>query len=232
MTSWHEIQYVSQHDIDVVLSRLPRELTRRVRDVFLNGDSLGVRRGGWVTRRGRRDIVICGILPIRVSMKGFMFAGRKAQDFGAPANGQWPPWAVRRQILYDTLLHEIGHLQLVETRDGWDGEFGHEAVARELANEWHGRLYSEPFDHSDPVHNAPTDDELACIPWFESLDKPMRAELTRTHLKDPGRDLAYLGDLPAPVSRFLQKCQARTSIATTRQRPMRSKRWLQTEQEA
>ncbi len=173
-----KVQYVTHKDVDTVLDRIPIELRRRVRNIYLDADSNAVRRVGWVTRHGRRDIYLCATLPIRVSLRRYMYRELQAEEFGAPHRGQWPPWAVRRFLLYSTLLHELGHLQLVESSNGWDGEFAGEAKAQELANEWRGRLYSEPFPHQDPVHNAPRADELANIASWTKLDKQMRANVT------------------------------------------------------
>jgi hypothetical protein len=178
MTKPHLINYLSRSDVDVVLARMPDELRQRVRDVFFT-DSYAVRRLGSVTKRGRRDITLCSYLPPRVSLRRFMFAGCIASDFGAPSRGQWPPWAVRRYMLYDVLLHELGHLQLVGAHPGaWDGEFASEGLAQAFANEWRGRLYSEPFDHRDPVHNAPSEHELGMLTLWDRLGKTSRAHVT------------------------------------------------------
>ena len=50
--------------------------------------------------------------------------------------------------------------------------------AQEFANEWRARLYAEQYDHRDPVHDAPTADELAVLPLWASLDKIDRLQLT------------------------------------------------------
>jgi hypothetical protein len=171
------VQYIAREDVDVVLGRIPVELRSRLRDVVLWGDSRGVRCLGWV-RRGRREITLCSRLPLRVSLRAYMYRGCKAVDFGAPDRGQWPPWAVRRFLLYHVLLHELGHLQLVGAApNAWDGEFASEPLADEFANEWRGRLYSEPFRHSDPVHNAPSNDELEALTVWAGLDKSQRGRV-------------------------------------------------------
>jgi hypothetical protein len=171
------VSYIARQDVDVVLGRIPAELRSRLRDVVLWGDSRGVRRLGWV-RRGRREITLCAQLPLRVSLRTYMYRGCKAADFGAPDRGQWPPWAVRRFLLYHVLLHELGHLQLVGAAPGaWDGEFASETLSDEFANEWRGRLYSELFRHSDPVHNAPSDDELEALGVWAVLDKSQRGRI-------------------------------------------------------
>lgn len=171
------VSYITREDVDVVLGRIPAELRFRLRDVVLWGDSRGVRRLGWV-RRGRREITLCAQLPVRLSLRTYMPGRCRAADFGAPERGQWPPWAVRRFLLYHALLHELGHLQLVGAApDAWDGEFASETLADEFANEWRGRLYSEPFRHSDPVHNAPCSEELEALVVWAGLDKTQRGRV-------------------------------------------------------
>jgi hypothetical protein len=173
------VWYITHGCVDVVLGRLPVELRSRLRDVVLWGDSHGVRRLGWVTR-GRRDITLCARLPIRVSLRTYMYGGCKAVDFGAPERGQWPPWAVRRFLLYHVLLHELGHLQLVGTApNAWDRDFASETLADEFANEWRGRLYSEPFRRGDPVHDAPSNDELEALEVWAGLDKIQRGRVAK-----------------------------------------------------
>jgi hypothetical protein len=174
----------------------------RLRDVHFTDKSRGVTRLGWVWH-GRRDITICSMLPPRVSLRGYMYRERSADDFGAPARGQWPPWAVRRKLLYDTLLHELGHLQL--HGDPWRGEPAHEVRAQEFANDWRGRLYSERFDHPDPVHNVPTDDEREAGSYWQSLDKEYRMRVTRIVVGEWSPGLMSLGALPAAADRFLRR---------------------------
>jgi hypothetical protein len=84
-----------------------------------------------------------------------------ASHFGAPARGQWPALAVRRFQLYDTFLHELGHLQIVNTSARSDRlRFAREKRAQEFADWWRCRLWSEDFDHADPVHHPPQAEEL------------------------------------------------------------------------
>lgn len=168
----HLVRYISRSDVDLVLARIPESLRSRVRRVMFHGDSRGVTTLGFVTK-SRREITLCAWLPPRVSLRLFMYCGCIAAEFGAPERGQWPPWAVRRMLLYDTLLHEIGHMQIR------DDEFAGEKRAQEFANDLRGELFARHFDHPDPVHNAPSDDELAMIPLWERLDKEARRDLTR-----------------------------------------------------
>lgn len=82
--------------------------------------------------------------------------------FGARRGARWPATAIRRFILYDVFLHELGHLQVIDPRDRTGRRrFARETRAQEFAMEWCERLWSEPFDHPDPVHNPPGVAELA-----------------------------------------------------------------------
>ena len=72
--------------------------------------------------------------------------------------------AIRRFILYDVLLHEIGHLQVIHERAKTDRRrFANETKAQEFAMYWCRKLWSEPFDHVDPFHNPPGAEELAAL---------------------------------------------------------------------
>jgi len=120
--------YVFEQDVKVVLSRLPEEVYSRLRMVHFNDRSWGVRTLGYTSRRGRREVAICA-LPPRVSLTRFLVKGQSPAAFGAKHGRQWPELAVRRFLLYDVLLHEIGHLQIInpENRDflglGFMGKF-------------------------------------------------------------------------------------------------------------
>lgn len=82
--------------------------------------------------------------------------------FGARRGARWPATAIRRFILYDVFLHELGHLQVIDPRDRTGRRrFARETRAQEFAMEWCERLWSEPFDHPDPVHNPPGVAKLA-----------------------------------------------------------------------
>ena len=152
--------HVLEEDVRVVLSRLPEEVYSRLRAVHFNDRSWGVRSLGYTTKRGRREVAICA-LPPRVSLTRFLVKGQKPETFGAKRARQWPELAVRRFLLYDVLLHEIGHLQIInpESRDP-RRKFADETKAQEFADSWRKKLWKEYFEHPDPVHNAPTADEL------------------------------------------------------------------------
>lgn len=156
------VHHVSEGDVRILLSRLPVELYTRLRGVHFNDQSHGARTFGYVTR-GRREIVLCA-LPPRMSLKRSLVKGQTPEQFGATSGAKWPPLAMRRFMLYDVFLHELGHLQMV------DGEareirmkFAREKLANEFATEWRGRLWSEHFDHADPVHNPPSAQELGSL---------------------------------------------------------------------
>jgi hypothetical protein len=69
--------------------------------------------------------------------------------------------AVRRFMLYDVLLHELGHLQMVnETARSIRLKYAHEKLAQTFAIHWCRQLLSSLFVHPDPVHNPPTEEEI------------------------------------------------------------------------
>ncbi len=112
---WHPAvsdtrHYVNEDHVKVVLSRQSPELWARVRKIHFSDDSEGARTLGYVSTRGRREINLCA-LPLRVSLRRIV--GKSAEEFGAVTGSQRPTLAVRRYMLYDTLLHEIGHLQII-----------------------------------------------------------------------------------------------------------------------
>jgi hypothetical protein len=67
-------------------------------------------------------------------------------------------------MLYDVLLHEIGHMQIIhKNAKSVRRRFADEARAQDFAEYWSRTLWSQPFDHPDPVHNPPTFEELAAV---------------------------------------------------------------------
>ena len=156
------VHWITEEDVRVVLGRLPPETWRRLRAVHFNDQSGGNRMAGYVTR-GRREIAICA-LPPRVSLTSYLDRGQSPRIFGAKRAAQWPPLAIRRFLLYDVFLHELGHLQVIdESKKEMDRKFAREARAEEFAAYWRGRLYKEQFDHPDPVHRGPTKEEFAAL---------------------------------------------------------------------
>ncbi len=155
------IHYVNQADVEVVLSRMPQELWRRLRGMHFNDRAFGNRRLGYANY-GLHDIALCA-LPPRVSLSACCRLHRLSTvDFGAEFGLQWPAIAVRRFMLYNTLLHEIGHLQIFDAhRPSRRLRSYGEKLAQEFANSWRDRLWSDHFDHPDPVHNPP--DRIAIL---------------------------------------------------------------------
>ena len=156
------VHHVTEEDVRVVLSRLPSELGGRLRGVHFNDRSRGARVLGYVNL-GRRDIALCA-LPPRISLTRFLARGQTPEQFGARRGGQWPALAIRRFLLYDVFLHELGHLQVIDEKRRSDRlKFAREKLAQEFAMAWCRRLWSKSFDHPDPVHNAPSAQELQAL---------------------------------------------------------------------
>src|SRR5262245_47485492 len=109
------VHRVTEEDVRVVLGRLPSNIYGRLRAVHFNDRSRGARTLGYVNR-GRREIALCS-LPPRIGLTSALRHGQKPEDFGAQRGEKWPLLAIRRFLLYDVFLHELGHLQPVgETR--------------------------------------------------------------------------------------------------------------------
>lgn len=156
------IHHVTEDDVRVVLSRLPLELWARLRGVHFNDRARGARVAGYVTR-GHREIALCA-LPPRMSLSAALVKGQAPEQFGATRGQKWPPLAIRRFMLYNVLLHEIGHLQLIEERRPSNRlKFAREKLAQAFAMRWCRKLWSEPFFHPDPVHHPPRLNELAVL---------------------------------------------------------------------
>jgi hypothetical protein len=202
------VSYVGMRDVEVVLERVPAEHRTRIRDIFRRRSS-DAKILGSVTTRGRRDIELSTLLPIRVSLRQYLHGGQSAAEFGAPKQGQWPPWAVRRFVLYDVLLHEVGHLQEIDSKASRvQRRFASETRAQEFADEMRRTLHSEQFNHPDPVHNAPSPAELATLDVWNRLDKQRRAQLVKDVLS-PRRmqnaDWGLLEPLTVDQRAFLSK---------------------------
>lgn len=157
--------YLDEHDIEVLLGRLPTRVWSQLRSVHFNDRCLGVRCLGYVNR-GHREITICA-LPANVSLTRFVGwrSGRRSpRRFGAIRGSQWPERAVRRFMLYDVFLHELGHLQVVDPKaSNVRRKFASQTKAQEFADYWRDRLWSQPFDHPDPIHNPPSEPELKAV---------------------------------------------------------------------
>ena len=152
--------HVSEEDVRTVLARLPPDAFGRLRRVHFNNQSRGVRVLGYVTS-GRREIAMCA-LPPRISLARFLSKGQSPSHFGARRGTQWPELAIRRFLLYDVFLNGLGRLQIIDERAASDRrKFAHETKAQEFAMYWCRLLWSTPFDHADPVHNQPSEAEMA-----------------------------------------------------------------------
>src|SRR5262249_54371044 len=102
-----------------------------------------------------REIAVCA-LPPRISLSTILTPRQSCEQFGARRGEKWPTLAIRRFLLYDVFLHELGHLQVVNERTKSERlRFAREKRAQELAERWRRKLWAEPFDQTDPAHNAP-----------------------------------------------------------------------------
>jgi len=145
--------YLNENDVQTLLGRLPPQVWSRLRTVHFNDRSIGVRRLGYVNQ-GRREIAICA-LPPNVSLTRYLVR-RSPLQFGAVRGSQWPEGAVRRFMLYDVFLHELGHLQIVEPKaSSVRRKFAGHTKAQQFADRWRARLWSQPYEHRDPIHNPP-----------------------------------------------------------------------------
>ena len=163
--------------------RLPDTVWSRLRAVHFNDRSWGRRRLGYVNA-GRCEIAICA-LPPRVSLTKFLDyprfrlhrSHRSPRNFGAVRGRQWPELAVRRFTLYHVFLHELGHLQVVDSKaKRMRRKFAGETRAQEFADYWRTRLWLNRFDHRDPVHNPPSTEE-----WDQLDEREANASKCCTH---------------------------------------------------
>jgi len=156
--------YLNEADVSVLLSRLPYETWQPLKAVHFNDQGRGVRTLGYVTA-GHREIAICA-LPPQVSLTRFLKRRYKESpaEFGAQRGKQWPLLAVRRYLLYDVFLHELGHLQIVDpTNKDPQKRYASQHKAQEFALHWRRTLWKSDFDHPDPVHNRPSKEELEAL---------------------------------------------------------------------
>jgi hypothetical protein len=156
------VYHITAEDIKVVLSRIPHEHWNKLREVHFNDSSQGARSLGYVTT-GKREISVAA-LPPRISFTRFLVKGQTPEEFGAVRGAQWPKLAIRRFLLYDVFLHELGHLQVVDEKAKSESRrYAREGKAQEFAIYWGRKLWQEHFSHHDPVHNKPTKQEIAEI---------------------------------------------------------------------
>ncbi len=158
----HRRHFVDENDVKIVLSRLPENLLSRLKKIHFNDEARGNRCLGYTTTRGRREVTLCA-LPHRMSLSNSVGA-RPPEVYGAKLGSQWPVLAVRRFMLYNVLLHEIGHLQIILPKNkNPNRKFASEGKAEEFAQIWRKKLWAEPFDHPDPVHNSPGEYEIKIL---------------------------------------------------------------------
>jgi tetratricopeptide (TPR) repeat protein len=154
--------FVSEEDVRVVLERLPSWLSERLKAVHFDDRGRGRRCPGYV-RQGRDEIALCA-LPPRVSLATFLRRSQSPGQFGALRGCQWPALAVRRFMLYDVFLHELGHLQVIDRKaNSTRRRFASERRAQDFAEHWCRELWSQPCEHPDPVHGPPSPDELDAV---------------------------------------------------------------------
>lgn len=156
------VHHVTEADVRIVLERLPAPLSKRLKAVHFDDGAMGRRIAGYVCQV-RDEIALCA-LPRRVSMARFLRRSQSPAQFGAVRGCQWPGLAVRRFMLYDVFLHELGHLQVIRPRaKSSRRKFADETLAQQFAEHWCRELWSRPFDHPDPVHNPPPPEELEAL---------------------------------------------------------------------
>jgi hypothetical protein len=156
------IHFVNEEDVRVVLGRLPLELWERLRAIHFNDRGWGGRIFGYVTP-AHREIALCA-LPPRMSLQRVLAKGQRPEQFGVKHGRSWSPLAIRRFMLYNVLLHELGHLQLINGNARSERlRFAREKLAQSFAMQWCKRLWSQYFPHPDPVHNPPSMEELEVL---------------------------------------------------------------------
>src|SRR5687767_3256842 len=155
--------HVLHQDVELVLMRLPSETWVRLRGVHFKDRSRGGRVLGYTSMRGRREITMCA-LPPRLSLTRFLTRGQTCEEFGARRGAQWPETAIRRFLIYDVFLHELGHLQVVDSRaQDARRRFASETRADDFATYWRNWLWSEVVPIPDPAHHPPSQEERAAL---------------------------------------------------------------------
>ena len=97
-------------------------------------------------------------------MTRFLTKGLSPRKFGAKRGTQWPTIAIRRFLLYNVFLHQLGHLQIIDKSEKQpDKKFANELKAQEFADFWRNKLWLDNFMHPDPAHNHPGRKELEIV---------------------------------------------------------------------
>lgn len=151
-------RYLKKEDVLILLNRLPLEEYQQLRSVTFE-TCRGADAYGYVHHKRITGIVICDqserLSVLTKSAKRGMY-----EEFGALKNMKWPTVAVRRYLLYHTFLHELRHTQITQSEKKFTREkIPLEKLANEYADFWRGELYQNHFNHSDPVHNLPSEGE-------------------------------------------------------------------------
>jgi hypothetical protein len=155
------IHYVHEEDVLIVLNRLPQHLWAGLREIHFNDRSEGGRVLGYTGNQRRKsfEISLCA-LPPRYSVSGELLRKKSPSIFGAKRGKQWPALAIRRFILYEVLLREIGHNQVIDPKaKSIRRMYAQQRKTDEFTSYWRKQLWSEHFDHPDPVHNPPSQEE-------------------------------------------------------------------------
>ena len=156
----HRRHYAGENDVKVVLQRLPDDVKSRLRHVHFNDQSNRRKRLGYVNG-GRRELSLCA-QPLNLSLTPALRGPQTPELFGALRGTQWPPLAIRRFMLYDVFLHELGHLQVIHPENSnLRRKFAREVCAQDFADTWRENLWAEEFPGDDLAHNPPSDEELA-----------------------------------------------------------------------
>ena len=154
--SSHFRQYVEETEIEALLAQLPEETRRDLHRVrFKNGVDTGGRLGD-IASDPDPEIVIYA-QAYRVSLTPYLGRDETPETYGAVDGCRWPVLAIKRFVLYNVLLTQLGRLQV-----GASGASG-----EQFAGHWRRELWSREPDDSDAVHRAPTEKEarLMRVGW-------------------------------------------------------------------
>lgn len=151
-------RYVTKEDVLILLNRLPLKEYEHLKTVTFD-TCIGAYKFGYVSYKRVNGIVLCD-QPQRMAMRGADAKRGHLTEYGGLNNIKWPTMAVRRYMLYNVFLHELRHTQIVKPNKKhiWE-KTPNEKLANEYSDHWRGTLYSQHFDHPDPVHNLPTEEE-------------------------------------------------------------------------
>jgi hypothetical protein len=153
------VYHIDFNDILVLLERLPENAYKRLKAVHFNDQSQGAKRLGYLNY-SRKEITMCA-LPPRISLTRFLKEGESPRIYGARRGSQWPQLAIRRFLLYDTFLRELGHLQIILPQaKSMRRKFAAALKSDEFARKWRSYLWSKHFAHKDLAHFPPTAGEL------------------------------------------------------------------------